>query len=66
MLEEWEQQDPGRTANILSALSSVVRSHLADGALYDFKNLGAADGEGDTVFDPPEVAGPALGIYKIG
>ena len=66
MLAEWEQQYPGRTANIFSALSSVVPSHLADAALYDFKNLGAADGEGDTVFDPPEVAGPALGIYKIG
>lgn len=66
MLAAWEQQYPGRTGNIFSALSSVVPSHLADAALYDFKNLGAADGEGDTVFDPPEVAGPALGIYKIG
>jgi tRNA 2-thiocytidine biosynthesis protein TtcA len=66
MLAAWEQQYPGRTANIFGALSSVVPSHLADNSLYDFKNLGAAASAGDTVFDPPEIAGPALGIYNIG
>ena len=66
MLAEWEQQYPGRTGNIFKALGSVVPSHLADGALYDFSGLGVSDGEEDTVFDPPDVDGPALGIYRIG
>lgn len=60
MLAEWEQQYPGRSANIFSSLTSVVPSHLADAALYDFKNLGGDDGEGDRVFDPPEIPGPGL------
>lgn len=66
MLAEWEQQYPGRTGNIFNALANVVPSHLADGALYDFKGLGSGAVEEDTVFDPPELPGPALGVYRVG
>ena len=68
MLADWERQYPGRMTSIFNALSNVVPSHLADLNLFDFKNLGTASSEEDTVFDPPEVdaPAPALGIYKIG
>jgi tRNA 2-thiocytidine biosynthesis protein TtcA len=39
MLQEWEQQFPGRSETIFSSLRSVVPSHLADTALHDFAAL---------------------------
>lgn len=54
MLQEWEQQYPGRTRNIFTALSNITPSHLADNALYDFRGLSSTSTEDDTVFDPPE------------
>jgi tRNA 2-thiocytidine biosynthesis protein TtcA len=39
MLQEWEQQFPGRSETIFSSLRSVVPSHLADAALHDFAAL---------------------------
>lgn len=36
MLREWERQYPGRTESIFSSLRSVVPSHLADPAAFDF------------------------------
>jgi tRNA 2-thiocytidine biosynthesis protein TtcA len=53
MLAQWEQEYPGRSASIFGALSSVVPSHLADHALFDFKSLGIKAVEEETVFDPP-------------
>jgi tRNA 2-thiocytidine biosynthesis protein TtcA len=66
MLAEWELQYPGRMTSIFNALSNVVPSHLADLKLFDFQTLGTSATEEDTVFDPPEIATPSLGIYKIG
>ena len=54
MLNEWEKQHPNRIASMLTALSNVVPSHLADSNLFDFKNLRLGDPlphEGDHVFD---------------
>lgn len=41
MLAEWEQEFPGRTEAIFSALCNVTPSHLADPASFDFKGLEA-------------------------
>jgi tRNA 2-thiocytidine biosynthesis protein TtcA len=39
LLQDWEQQDPGRTAKLFRAIQNVTPSHLADRALYDFEGL---------------------------
>lgn len=53
-LGEWESKYPGRVANIFSALSHIVPSHLMDKKMFDFAHL-KADGmshlEGDLAFD---------------
>jgi tRNA 2-thiocytidine biosynthesis protein TtcA len=41
MLAEWEQQYPGRTESIFSALRNVEAGHLADPRAFDFKGLDA-------------------------
>jgi tRNA 2-thiocytidine biosynthesis protein TtcA len=63
MMDDWERRFPGRTESVLSALKTVVPSHLADRSLFDFSGL-AADGDGrdgDTLFDPPTLS-PAATI----
>ncbi len=39
MIARWEQEQPGRTGQIMRSLQNVVPSHLADSGLYDFENL---------------------------
>ncbi|HNT38876.1 MAG TPA: tRNA 2-thiocytidine(32) synthetase TtcA [Rubrivivax sp.] len=54
MVRAWEQQYPGRTDNMLTAMGKVVPSHLMDRRLYPFETLraqGIADPEGDIAFD---------------
>ena len=41
MLGEWEQQHPGRTEAIFSALRNVEPAHLADTTLFNFAALKA-------------------------
>lgn len=43
MLQQWDQQTPGRVETIARSLRHVVPSHLGDGDLFDFVSL-AADG----------------------
>jgi tRNA 2-thiocytidine biosynthesis protein TtcA len=50
MLEEWEQEFPGRTGMIFRALTNVVPSHLADTRLFDFQGLTAQPRESDPLF----------------
>jgi tRNA 2-thiocytidine biosynthesis protein TtcA len=62
MLREWDKRFPGRLDNMLHALQHVVPSHLADGTLYDFKNLtasGVPSEDGDKAFDHEDFAAPA-------
>src|SRR3569832_2803011 len=57
MLREWERKYPGRLANMFGALQNVVRSHLADGTIHDFRNLKVScvpDCDGDKAFDEEE------------
>lgn len=39
MLQKWEQEFPGRTETMFSAMQNIVPSHLADTELFDFKGL---------------------------
>ena len=64
MLAQWEQEYPGRTANILKSLQTVVPSHLMDQQLHNFTDLAhdhssASDNHGDNELqleDPDESA----------
>ena len=60
MLRDWDSRFPGRIVSIATALKNVVPSHLADGELFDFRNVSRSTevGEGDIVFDAPELPVP--------
>jgi tRNA 2-thiocytidine biosynthesis protein TtcA len=63
LLHEWDRRFPGRVEKIFAALGNVAPSHLADPALYDFRNLkasGRPDPEGDRAFDPEEFDAPSV------
>ncbi len=40
MIQQWEQENPGRSEMIMRSLQNVVPSHLADSELFDFQSLG--------------------------
>ena len=50
MLQQWEQEYPGRTEKIFRALTNVAPSHLADTDLFDFKSLSSQTSEEDPLF----------------
>ena len=50
MLEQWEQEYPGRTEKIFRAITNVAPSHLADTELFDFKALSPKANEEDPLF----------------
>jgi tRNA 2-thiocytidine biosynthesis protein TtcA len=50
MLQEWEQEYPGRTEKIFRALTNVAPSHLADTELFDFKSIMPRADEEDPLF----------------
>ena len=59
MLREWERKFPGRVENMFRAMQNVVPSHLADPALFDFRNLQTQDtpyADGDIGFDQEPLA----------
>jgi tRNA 2-thiocytidine biosynthesis protein TtcA len=54
MLREWEKKHPGRSDNMLRAMSQLTPSHLLDRNLHPFATLqatGVADPTGDKAFD---------------
>jgi tRNA 2-thiocytidine biosynthesis protein TtcA len=54
MLREWEKKHPGRSDNMLRAMSQLTPSHLLDRNLHPFATLqatGVADPMGDKAFD---------------
>jgi tRNA 2-thiocytidine biosynthesis protein TtcA len=55
MLQGWEKQTPGRLENIFRSLQNVSPSQLADGNLFNFKDLElqrkALTGDEDTEYD---------------
>ena len=72
MVREWERQYPGRTDNMLTAMSKVVPSHLADRNLFPFTTLqttGQPCADGDLAFDeepcaPPPSALPTVQLHR--
>ena len=60
-IQALERKYPGRLDNMFGALQNVVKSHLADGTLHDFRNLnvsGVASVDGDKAFDEEEFPAP--------
>lgn len=57
MLAEWNKQHPGRIESIFTAMQNVVPSHLADNALFNFKDLqtGEIIDGGDIALDKPDI-----------
>src|ERR687885_2543063 len=41
LLQDWEQEYPGRTESLFNSLQNVSPSHLADTQLFDFASLAA-------------------------
>ena len=69
MLRDWDSRFPGRIVSIGTALKNVVPSNLADGELFDFRNVSRTTevGEGDIVFDAPDLpAGADAAAIPIG
>ena len=72
MVHQWERQYPGRTETMFTALQNVVPSLCMDARRYDFKDIqitGAADADGDRVFDEQAFPLPALsdvGVVQFG
>jgi tRNA 2-thiocytidine biosynthesis protein TtcA len=60
MLREWEKKHPGRSDNMLRAMSQLTPSHLLDRNLYPFATLqahGVANPMGDKAFDEEDGCG---------
>ncbi|MFK7860576.1 MAG: tRNA 2-thiocytidine(32) synthetase TtcA [Granulosicoccus sp.] len=57
MLAQWEEQDPGRIASMLKAMSNVKPSHLLDRELYDFDQNKRITGTTDDEFLFPSLSG---------
>lgn len=54
MLNQWDNQFPGRIESLFTAMQNIVPSHLADNQQFDFKSVqahGVADDNGDKAFD---------------
>lgn len=58
MLNDWDDNFPGRLESMFTAMQNVVPSHLADTQIFDFKSIdkhsGIIDG-GDIAFDKQEI-----------
>jgi tRNA 2-thiocytidine biosynthesis protein TtcA len=68
MLREWERKFPGRKENIFRAMQNAVPSHLADPALFDFRNLQTLDtsyADGASGFDPEPLAAAAADLQRF-
>ena len=65
MMHDWDKRYPGRTEAVFTAMQNVVPSHLADNALFDFRNLTLETQveEGDIAFDAPEL--PLTGSIPV-
>ena len=68
LMREWEKKHPGRVENIFSSLSTVVPSHLMDGALFNFKEVkadGVANPLGDIAFDEEPCSTPTENTISL-
>ena len=72
LVAELEKEIPHVRASMLTALTNAVPSHLLDPALFDFKSLRAAEGNGEAELDAalghadPEGVGETPALVSIG
>ena len=62
MLARWEREYPGRTETIFRSIANVAPSQLADGRLFDFRNLRA---QGAGVAADTELHLPAIRAVNL-
>ncbi|MCI2284531.1 tRNA 2-thiocytidine(32) synthetase TtcA [Colwellia sp. MSW7] len=58
MLNDWNEQSPGRIESMFTAMRNIVPSHLCDSNLFDFKSIDSSSGVingGDVAFDESEI-----------
>ncbi len=55
MLAAWEQEYPGRTQSIFTAMQNITPSHLMDRNLHDFANIHLREGVAEHFEDTGEV-----------
>jgi len=51
MLSQWDEQQPGRVANVFKSMSRITCSHMLDRDLFDFQGLSTSDAESMSEFD---------------
>jgi tRNA 2-thiocytidine biosynthesis protein TtcA len=51
MLQDWDEQTPGRVVNVFRSMSRITKSHLLDRDLFDFVNLSTAQADQLEEFD---------------
>ncbi|MGM0482065.1 MAG: tRNA 2-thiocytidine(32) synthetase TtcA [Pseudomonadota bacterium] len=59
LLQQWDEQFPGRIESIFTAMQNITPSHLLDSNLFAFdavKATGQSDANGDLAFDTPPLA----------
>lgn len=68
MLAQWEKEQPGRTANIFSALQNIAPSQLMDKTIFNFTDL-QLDRSGsrkDYEFDDAEISSSSVSSSQTG
>jgi tRNA 2-thiocytidine biosynthesis protein TtcA len=68
LLGEWEKENPGRLASMMSALSNTSPSHLLDRRYYDFTGISTQDGPvegGDTLFDSEPLPSQGTSVSSV-
>ncbi|MBS8241586.1 tRNA 2-thiocytidine(32) synthetase TtcA [Marinobacter lipolyticus] len=68
MFQSWDKQHPGRLETMFRALRNVEPSHLADNALYDFregKRIGGASASSVEMSEPESVEFGRLDVLNI-
>ena len=51
MLKEWDDEHPGRVANIFKSMGRITTSHMLDPELFNFAELSVADADTLTEYD---------------
>ncbi|PWQ93119.1 tRNA 2-thiocytidine(32) synthetase TtcA [Leucothrix arctica] len=68
LLGEWEKENPGRLASMMTALGNTSPSHLLDRRYYDFTGISTQDGpvkDGDTLFDSEPLPNQGSSVSSV-
>jgi tRNA 2-thiocytidine biosynthesis protein TtcA len=70
MLNNWQQQFPGRIESMFTAMQNIVPSHMLDQTLFDFKNITTESSNlndiagGDLAFDTENITTSLITSYS--